>query len=107
MFVFVHDLYSQSSKERRADFNYREGLAVEGLVCGGQRTQSMVGNNDLCSPAESLTCIPWVMRPAATAFKASLTLGKNWSGESAMMVIVKSSKKAGIGSLVEPSGSCL
>ena len=45
MLVFVYDLYSESSKERRANFNNSEGLAVEGLACS-KRTQSMVGGND-------------------------------------------------------------
>ena len=55
-------------------------------------------------PAESLTCMPCVMKPAATALKASLTLGRSWSGESANTVIVKSSKNAGIASLSKSSG---
>ena len=57
-------------------------------------------------PAESFTCMPCVVRPAATALKASRTLSRSWSGESTKTVIVKSSKKKGIGSLSESSAGC-
>ena len=57
-------------------------------------------------PAESFTCMPCVVRPAATDLKASLTLSNSWPGESAKTVIVKSSKKAGMGSLHESSAGC-
>ena len=92
MLVFVYDLYSESSKERRANFNNSEGLAVEGLVCS-KRTQSMVGGKgrgfsgrvvDLHSVGSEASCY---------RFQGFSNLGEELVGESAMMVIVKSSKK--------------
>ena len=47
MFVFVNDLYSESSKERSAYFNYKYGLTVETLI-GSTRTWTVVGDNYVC-----------------------------------------------------------
>ena len=105
MLVFVYDLYSESSKERRANFNNREGLAVEGLVCS-KRSPSMVRDNDLCFSGRVVDLHSVCSEACCYRFQGFSNLGEELVGcvrEDGYCEVIE---KTGIGSLAEPSGGC-